>query len=270
MCKLLRLVQRAGSAKRCDPADFECHAALLARFHTEYGIVPDYEHILECGYRRIITAGATVVDVGAHAGRHTAIFSELVGPGGMILAFEPLPHLAMALRNRGFDPRVRIYQCALSDFAGHSSFTHMRGTPGESGLRERTSNFPLQADPVQIDVQVRQLDEFLAEIHSLSFVKLDIEGGEVACLRGATRMLTQFRPFISIEYGKPSYSAYGLVARSLYDVAQSLGYVIADLFGAICPSLPAWERACDRSYWDWFLVPHERAGEWRARLTSQQ
>jgi FkbM family methyltransferase len=268
MHTLVNLVQRARSARRRDPSDFECHAALLARFHSEYGIVPDYEHILECGYRRIVPESATVIDVGAHAGRHTAIFYDLVGPDGLILAFEPLPHLATALRGRGFDCRVRIHQCALSDFSGHSSFTHMRGTPGESGLRERTSNYPQQADPIQIDVQVRQLDEFLAEIPNLCFIKLDIEGGEVACLRGATKTLARFRPFISVEYGKPSYSVYGLTARSLYDVAQSLDYQIADLFGAICPSLPAWESACDRSYWDWFLVPRERVGEWRAHLAN--
>ena len=51
-------------------------------------------------------------------------------------------------------------------------------------------------------------------------MKIDIEGGEVACLRGATRVLKHFRPFISVEYGRPSYSAYGLTARSLYDTAE--------------------------------------------------
>jgi FkbM family methyltransferase len=244
-------------------SDFECHATLLAQFHNRYGIVPDYEHILECGYRRVIPPDATVIDVGAHEGRHTAVLSELVGQGGRVLAFEPLPHLATALRDKGFDHRVQIHECALSDFSGRSSFTYMRGTPEESGLRERIPNKPQQADPITIDVEVRQLDEYLAQLSNVRFIKIDVEGGEVACLRGATKLLGRFRPFISVEYGKPSYSVYGLNARSLYDTAESLGYQIADLFGAICPDLPAWERACDLSYWDWFLVPRERADEWR-------
>jgi FkbM family methyltransferase len=249
-------------------SDFECHAALLAQFHNRYGILPDYERILECGYGRVVSPGDTVFDVGAHAGRHTAILYDLVGPGGLVLAFEPLPHLAMALKNKGFDHRVHIHECALSDFAGRASFTYMRGTPEESGLRERTANRPQQADPTTIDVEVRQLDEFLPDIRSLSFVKIDIEGSEVACLRGAKRLLERFRPFVSVEYGKPAYSAYGLTARSLYDTAESLGYQISDLFGAICPDLPIWERVCDLSYWDWFLVPRERVAEWRVRQTD--
>ncbi len=270
MRNLSRVIQFARSIRQRNRGDFECHAALLTQFHSQYGIVPDYEYILECGYRRVIPVDATVIDVGAHAGRHTTIFSDLVGPGGAVLAFEPLPHLAKALRDRGFDHRVQIHECALSDFAGCSSFTYMRGTPGESGLRERISNAPLQADPVTIEVKVRQLDEFLPDISSLCFVKIDIEGGEVACLRGATKLLRRFRPFVSVEYGKPSYSVYGLTARSLYDIAESLDYRIADLFGAICPNLSAWEDACDRSYWDWFLVPREREHEWYFRITNAQ
>ena len=201
MRKLLRRMARfTRRGRRDDPGSFECHAALLARFHTRYGIVPDYEHILECSYRSLIPAGTTVIDVGAHGGRHTAIFSDLVGPDGVVVAFEPLPHLVASLQDREFGCQVQIHACALSDFSGRSSFTHMRGTPGESGLRERISNYPQQADPVSIDVEVRQLDEFLSDIVRLSFIKIDIEGGEVACLRGGSRLLKHFRPFISVEY----------------------------------------------------------------------
>ena len=67
------------------------HAKLLGAFHNRYGIIPDYEHILECNYRRLIGPANTVFDIGAHVGRHTRIFSEIVGPQGAVWAFEPLP-----------------------------------------------------------------------------------------------------------------------------------------------------------------------------------
>src|SRR5256884_8960730 len=66
----------------------------------------------------------------------------------------------------------------------------------------------------------------------------------------------------------PYTTLFRSTARSLYETAGSLDYQIADLFGAICPNLPAWERVCDLSYWDWFLVPRERTREWHARLTA--
>jgi FkbM family methyltransferase len=236
---------------------------LMAQFHDKFRIVPDYENILECNYRQAIGPGTTVIDVGAHEGRHTAVFLDLVGPNGTVVAFEPLPHLAMALAKWGLEPRLKVHECALSDFSGRSDFVFMRGTPAESGLRERIANHPERADPTSLNVQVRCLDEFLSEVSDISFLKIDVEGAEVGCLRGAKKLLMRFRPIISVEYGKPGYSVYGLTARSLYDVASALDYRIADLFGAICPDLPTWERTCDRAYWDWLLIPRERATEWQ-------
>jgi FkbM family methyltransferase len=259
---------RAVSARSrfVEESAFERHAQLMARFHTTQRIIPDYEHILEDDYRRLVPRGTTVIDVGAHAGRHTAVFADLVGAEGTVIAFEPLPELAMALRKKEFNCPVQIQECALSDYSGSSQFTYMRGTPGESGLRERVSNYPELADPTRIDVSVRRLDEFLPDISNLRFVKIDVEGGEIACLRGAVGLLSQFRPYVSVEYGSPSYSAYGLSARSLYDIADSIDYKIGDLFGAVCPNCTTWEHVCDLSYWDWFLVPKERVGEWQTRL----
>jgi hypothetical protein len=144
----------------------------------------------------------------------------------------------------------------------------MRGTPAESGLRARIANHPALADPVAIEVEVRRLDEFLPELTNVSFIKIDVEGGEIACLRGAAGLLERFRPFVSVEYGRPGYSVYGHSADALYELARSHGYRIADLFGAVCPDLPAWRYACDRSYWDWFLVPRECLAEFHARITT--
>ena len=115
---------------------------------------------------------------------------------------------------------------------------------------------------------IRRLDEFLPNISNLRFVKIDVEGGEIACLRGAVRLLSKFRPYVSVEYGRPSYSAYGLSARSLYDIADSINYMIGDLFGGVCPDCATWEHVCDLSYWDWFLIPKEQVREWQARLAE--
>jgi len=250
-----------------EPSDFEAHAKLLARLHA-CGSVPDYERILESSYRNLIDFGSTVIDIGTHEGRHTEVFSGLVGPNGAVLAFEPLPYLARALEERCIN-HVRVFEFALSDFSGPSRFVHARGTPAESGLRERVYNLPQAADPVTIEVAVRKLDDFLPEISQpVSFIKMDIEGAEVSCLRGGTRTLARFRPFVSVEYGIGAYGAYGLTARSLHDAATAIGYQIGDMFGAVCPDLRTWERVCDLSYWDWFLVPRERMKVWRARCAT--
>ena len=47
---------------------------------------PEYKHL-----DAFITPGDWVVDVGANVGHYTKRFSELVGPGGRVIALEPVP-----------------------------------------------------------------------------------------------------------------------------------------------------------------------------------
>ena len=245
---------------------FHRHAALMRHVRERCGIVPDYEFILERTYRPLIKPGDTVIDVGAHAGRHTAVFRDLVGGSGTVLAFEPLPDIAQVLRSRGLDDCVQVFECDLSDFSGRTSFVHARGSPEESGLKPRTYTDPAAADPATIDVEVRRLDEFLPSIDKLSFIKLDIEGAELSCLRGAQEVIGRFRPTISVEYGATAYGAYGETERSLFDFAELIDYRIGDLFGATCPDLATWLRVCNTSFWDYLLVPCEKHDE--ARLIN--
>jgi FkbM family methyltransferase len=239
------------------------HTKLLRLFHHRYGMTPDYEFILECDYRRLICPGDTVFDIGAHVGRHTRTFSEIVGPRGNVWAFEPLPLQFSTLEALNLGPQVKLFNAAVSDQPGRSCFVHARGTPSESGLRQRIFNAPDLADPETIDVDVVRIDDFIQQIPSLQFAKIDVEGGEIGCLRGAVETLRRWRPFVAVEYGAQSYSAYGHTRRTLFDFAESNGYVIGDLFGAVCENLDTWDAVCDVIYWDWFLVPQERIAEWQ-------
>lgn len=110
-------------------------------------------------------------------------------------------------------------------------------------------------------IEVVRLDDFLDQIPSLQLVKIDVEGGEIGCLRGAAKLLRRRRPFVAVEYGAQSHSVYGHARRTLFDFAESIDFVVGDLFGAVCPDFETWDVVCDKVYWDWFLVPRERIGE---------
>src|SRR3954451_15020604 len=99
-----------------------------------------------------------------------------------------------------------------------------------AGLRIReTRDGRAAAEP--ITVQVDTLDRQLAGLELLTYLKVDVEGGEIDCLLGGQQTIARLRPFISVEYGKPSYSAYGHTARTLFDLAAKMEYVPSDLFG---------------------------------------
>lgn len=230
------------------------------------GIVPDYEHFLARAYGTVVAPGSTVLDIGAHAGRHTAEFEKLVGPSGRVVAFEPIPGMARALRQRFAVSRVvEVREKALAGAAGQSEFLHVVNSPEESGLRERIYNQP-GTKIERIKVGVSTVDSEAAGL-SVGFIKIDIEGGEIDCLVGSRQTLARCRPVISVEYGFPSYSKYGHTKDTLFNAAQAAGYAMGDLFGNPITSLEEWRDVCDVSYWDYFMIPLERLDAWSERLS---
>jgi FkbM family methyltransferase len=243
------------------------HAEVMSRLHRDIGFIPNYEDVLEFSYRQFVRPGQTVLDIGAHAGRHTAVFAELVGVNGSVHAFEPLPVARQWLAGRGLPSNVNIYPVALSTESGEVTFYYCEDRPEESGLMERS--LPSAAAMTAITVQTRTLDSYLPELGGVDFIKIDAEGAEIGCLRGASRLIAEHRPLITVEYGYPGYSAFHHTKRTLYDLAASYGYRIGDLFGSLLQSLEEWERVCDAAYWDWYLIPIEREHEWVRILAPQ-
>src|SRR5688572_28418270 len=74
--------------------------------------------------RTLVRSGMTVWDVGANVGAMTLILSRLVGPTGGVLAFEPGPRNAQALR-RHVETRgnVEVIEAAVSSTSGEA-FLH--------------------------------------------------------------------------------------------------------------------------------------------------
>jgi FkbM family methyltransferase len=217
----------------------------------------DFESMLERHYRRFLRAGDTVIDIGAHTGRHLANFIECVGPSGHVIAFEPLPFAFQKLSSRFAGPTVVLKNVALTDSEGTVSFVHAQGTPEESGLRKRVYNNPEAAKPVTIEVTAEKLDRYVDAAAGLKYIKIDVEGGELSVLSGATRILEVHRPWVSVEYGHPGYSVYGHTLYTLFDFAQARDYAMFDIFGHRL-GRTEWPMSCDAICWDFFMVPIEK------------
>lgn len=220
--------------------------------------IPDYEALLTHGYGRFLESTSIAVDVGANLGFHTRILSTY----SRVIAFEPIPQQAAELRRQFADrSHVEIRQVALGRVAGEQAFHHFPFGHGMSGLRPRED----QAETAEIiRVPVDTLDGQLAGLERVDYIKIDVEGGEIDCLLGGHETIMRHRPFLSVEYGRPGYAPYGNTAETLFVTAESLGYVLSDLFGNVIESSDEWEKICDLSYWDYFLVPNEKRRFWRA------
>lgn len=232
----------------------------LESLRDRFGVSLNYEGILARQYSRFLHPGDVVFDVGAHEGVHTYLFADRVGPSGRVIAFEALPHLADRLREKFAAQQafVTIHAVALSNARGPADFVFAQGLPGESGLKPRVFNDPAAANPTTIRVERGVLDDFSRSLDRLDYVKMDIEGGELDCLDGASDVWRRLRPVLSVEYGAAAYEAYGRARRDLWDVCASHRYMLTDIFGTPIPTLDVWMAVCDRVYWDYFCVPEEK------------
>lgn len=221
------------------------------------GAYPDYEKVLTQAYSRFLSQipDPVIVDVGTHLGLHLAQFVTF----GRTIAFEPIPDLAAALSQRFRDADVR--QMALGRAPSTASFCYLPEAIGMSGLRLRDTH-GITSVVQTIDVQVETLDRQLADLPRLTYIKMDIEGGEIDCLAGGRHTIARLRPLISVEYGRAGYAAYGHTALTLFEWAREMSYIPSDLFGNLIETESEWLAVCDAMYWDYFLVPRERRDDW--------
>lgn len=231
------------------------------RERHQSGDVPEYEDILAEVFSRLLSSGDTVVDIGVNVGRHFTRFHEIVGERGRVIGFEPVPDFAAHSRAL-VGPTAEIREKALSDAPGVGEFLFMTKAVGESGFRERASEGDRGAKPIQVEIST--LDAETVNLPSLRYIKIDTEGHELSVLRGGRETLRRFRPYISVEWGVPTYTLYGHDMFSLFELANEIQYRISDLFGNIVFDREEWSRVSDQSYWDYFLVPSERLSEWRS------
>lgn len=139
--------------------------------------------------------GDIVVDAGASIGFHSLLAAQLVGPSGTVIAFEPSPADAEALRaNAALNglANVSVEREALSGSVG-SAFLDR---PGEATAR-------LVDEPARgaLAVATTSLDAFLAAHPGLvpALVKIDVEGHEAAVLEGMRATLAGARPLLIVE-----------------------------------------------------------------------
>jgi FkbM family methyltransferase len=134
-----------------------------------------------------IPSGGAVVEGGAHLGFVTVHEARAVGPHGRVVVFEPNVRVLGVLRENllanDVEDRVEIVPKALGDSPGSARF-FMRGD--ESSLYEPSG----EADLVEIEVV--RADDLIDG--AVDVIKLDVEGGELAALRGMERFMTAERP----------------------------------------------------------------------------
>jgi len=186
-----------------------------------------YEPFVLEAVARFARPGMTAYDVGAHIGYVTLCLAQAVGPQGHVVAFEPLPANQQRLRTNlelnGLSGRVQVVAGAVGEAEGRQLFKpHLSVAMGKL----RTAGAPDEPAAGLLEVEVVSLDEFAAAAGTPpGLIKMDIEGGEAAALRGARRLLRQAKPILLLEL----HEAQKIEAGTVFDGLQQMGYEIRRL-----------------------------------------
>jgi len=200
---------------------------LLVNLHLPLTRNLKYDILTKKILQRELQSGSNCIDVGAHKGEILDLFLEYA-PSGKHSAFEPIPQLFASLQ-KSYKQSVQVFPFALSNRTGSMLFNVVVDDPAYSGLQRRS--YKSENPTIEsIEVDVRMLDDVMKECnHTIHLIKIDVEGGELDVLKGATRILTADKPLLIFEFGKGASEYYGTMPHHMHELLQSHNYELRTL-----------------------------------------
>jgi FkbM family methyltransferase len=145
---------------------------------------------------QLLAEGDWVIDLGANVGHYTRFFSAAVGEKGRVFALEPIPENFQLLAANSFwfpFQNVTLLNLAVSDCW---KVVHME-IPTWQGMPNYYEGHITDGSQGKKALCCR-LDDFrFAE--RIRLIKIDVEGHEMAALRGMTELLARDSPILIIE-----------------------------------------------------------------------
>jgi FkbM family methyltransferase len=213
---------------------------------------------------KVLQPGMTFIDIGANDGVYSLVAGKKLQAAGSVIAFEPSPREFLRLEthfrlNRMPPPHFRAEPQALGLKSGLRPFVQVTsGDTSRSGFRA-----PSSGDPVRdISVATTTLDEYVASsgFTQINVIKLDVEGGEMDVLCGATAAIARFRPVFICEVLDTAAEPWGYPARDIVSALAALDYRWFDVSesGLLTPHQMRSEYPRVKNY---VAIPREKAAE---------
>jgi FkbM family methyltransferase len=171
---------------------------------------------------------AVILDGGAFKGLWSKQAASLFPAAQMILV-EPNPFVQEIIRSNvaGIVPAPVIMNCALGEAPARGQLNIWRDAESDPGasLLEHVSGKAGQI----VDVEVETLDNIAERLGLVpDLLKLDLQGGELAALKGGTRVLRQAEMAI-IEFGCLEAYVDRTTPRQLLDLMYESDYCLYDI-----------------------------------------
>ena len=193
---------------------------LERRKHPELHEIYVESERTELAINRIINSSMNCIDIGAHLGSVLNHIHEL-SPDGKHIAVEPIPYKYQWLKDKF--PNAEIFQVALSDTNGEVDFYLQPQRSGFSGLKLHSSG-SADTQVEVLKVNCVRLDDIVPPDLPIGFIKIDVEGGELAALKGGENILNRYHPTILFECAQSALNAHNVSQSQVYDFFRAHGY----------------------------------------------
>ncbi|HKY37061.1 MAG TPA: FkbM family methyltransferase [Polyangiaceae bacterium] len=171
-----------------------------------------------------IRPGSVVLDVGANFGQMSVLFAQHAGPQGKVYAFEA-DDFVFEIFKRNIDAnslngRIEPVFGAVHDVAGETLYFPVQDFKRWSSYGSYGVDYNAAAGRA-----VRTLTIDSLEINEpVSFMKIDIQGGDLQAMKGAKRTIEHHRMPIIFEYEYHFEDEYKLSFQEYVDFVQSIDY----------------------------------------------
>ena len=216
-------------------------------------VAPEFRHITwnpeeYSAFRAAVRPGGVVLEAGANVGAYTMLFAQWVGPAGRVFAFEPDPAAYAGLQQHIARNAVADRVTAVAAAVADGSASTLRLTLGESSGLSRL----LQPDEVHAatrEVGVVSIDQFCSERGLMpQVIKIDVEGAELAVLRGARSTIGAAGPGLQlfVEMHPHLWTELGMSAEDVRRECEAQNLVAERLDGRRDQGLWQTEGVCLR------------------------
>lgn len=172
----------------------------------------------------LLAPGMTFLDIGAHVGYFSIIAGRIVGPLGLVLAFEPEPRNFELLRANAWQnglTNVACFPWAVSDTTGFTELHVSERNTGDNRI------FAGGEDRPTTTVHSVALDSLTVLRPPLDVVKIDVQGAEEAVIRGMERLLAGSpRIVLSVEFWPYGMKLFGSEPRDVLAYYRTLDFQV--------------------------------------------
>ena len=178
---------------------------------------------MQLAVRSLLSPGDVFFDVGANVGFFSLVASRSVGNLGSLYAFEARSDIARAAEAnfRRNHIQATVLPVAVADRDGTATLL-VANHPGGATIEESAASdthHAVTVEQVAIDTLIRT-----GRIPAPDVVKIDVEGAELAVIRGMTETMRTWRPHLVFEIDAPDRAGMEDRYTEARQVLAELGY----------------------------------------------